>query len=346
MKLLYLHANDLQICAGVSGATQAVRNRNEARLRRRLGDLLAEMPGGPFQSKNALLALVCIERGDAQVNLDDVRKSILDAQRMVGAQSIVLSAFGHLSTEVARPQVAFEIMQRLASVVPEATLIPFGWDKSLEINVPLHHYNISFKSFTPAGRWDSAAADYDAYMAASGHYSAQGRLISKLISSGYVSGNVLDLCCGAGFVLEHIIHDSRAFGVLVGIDSSISMLALAAARLDSAVTLVAGNSEDVGGLLFSPKFNAVLMVNAAAYVDLQATFESVRKLMAPNARLIIMDEDPFVPGFFVGHPELDRASVSVGASMHIAAGFGFKRTDSLRTAIDDLHSLVATVLEL
>lgn len=153
MKVLYMHAKELQIEAGIGGKTPGQRRRAEASIRRRLGDALLELTDSNRKTTaaNALLAFVCVEKGDEKLALAAVKDDILRARARIGVAEIVIGAFGHLSKDVASAMLARSIIDDLLGMVraefPATKTFPFGWDKSIELRIPLHHYNVAFRSF-------------------------------------------------------------------------------------------------------------------------------------------------------------------------------------------------------
>ncbi len=155
MKVLYAHAKNLKIEAGIPGRNARNRKRNERKIRERLGAVLPEFDKieNPIHSDNALLAFVCVEKGDEKVDLVEIMNDVVRARTLVGASDIVIGAFAHLSNNVAEPVIAKQIIDILVESIKithkRTRQYPFGWDKSLEFCVPLHHYNIAFRSFEP-----------------------------------------------------------------------------------------------------------------------------------------------------------------------------------------------------
>src|SRR3989338_7113234 len=129
MKLLYLHTKNLRINAGVGGRRQGIRKRNERILREKLGDSLPDLTydNQQIQAKNALLTFVCVEKGDESLDLSTVAGDVIRA----------------------KASVVDGLIEELQFRMPDVKHFPFGWDKSFELNVPLHHYNIAFRSFNP-----------------------------------------------------------------------------------------------------------------------------------------------------------------------------------------------------
>ena len=149
MKLLFFHAKDLKIDAT---SDTRKRRRCQRRIRKRLGSALPELDGqSVVSSENALLVFVCVENHDVSMDLRMVCKDILESRVMLGAAEIVIGSFAHLSNDLADPSLARRIIDELASEVlaghPGTKSFPFGYDKSIDMHVPLHHYNCAFKSY-------------------------------------------------------------------------------------------------------------------------------------------------------------------------------------------------------
>jgi ubiquinone/menaquinone biosynthesis C-methylase UbiE len=347
MKVLYMHAKELEIESGVG-------KKNRKALQEKLGRLLPALDRSNLmvRSENALLALVCVENGDEQLDLGRVRGDITRAKRLIGVPSVVVGPFAHLSERPALPEAAKCAMERLylALGTEQFTEVPFGWDKSLRLHVPRHHYNVSLKSFAPQGSaWDDIAVAYDRYMETSGHYVAQARLFGMLVDKGHLAGDTLELGCGAGAALD-ILKAHAQF--LFGLDSSEKMLELARGRLtgnkhDGMISLVKGKAEDAGILFRLKTFHSVLMINLASYVDRERALTAAGGLLMPGGRLVIIEEDPFIPGFLareseklagVKHPAVDELCA-------LAEVLGFKSVERMSTEIDDVHGLVGMVFQ-
>ena len=155
MKILYMHANKVRVEAGPVGRTPSARRKNERKLRRKFGDLLPALDttNSIVSSENALVALIHIESNDEALDLGRIKNDVFRSRALIGAANIVISAFGHLDGNSACPALAKEIINRLVETIvvshPDTREVPFGWDKSLDISVPRHHYNIAFRSFKP-----------------------------------------------------------------------------------------------------------------------------------------------------------------------------------------------------
>ena len=154
MKILFMHSKNLRIEADISGRTPGKRKKAETKLRRKFGDCLPLLDASNqiTESANALLALVCIEKDDQSLDLVVVRDDIIKAKALLGVQDIVISAFGHLSENVAEAAIANQVLDLLSKLVQAACnnvkIVPFGWDKKLDIHIPLHPYNCALRSFS------------------------------------------------------------------------------------------------------------------------------------------------------------------------------------------------------
>lgn len=153
MKLLYFHANELNIEAGASGRSPRKRRKNEQMMKTLNGKFLPLLDENNRKTtaNNALLSLVCVEKGDEKLDLEKVKIDILSGAALLKASEIVVGAFGHLSNKLADVPIAATIIDELFAIVkasfPATKMFPFGWDKSLMLKIPLHHYNVSFRSF-------------------------------------------------------------------------------------------------------------------------------------------------------------------------------------------------------
>jgi len=153
MKVLYIHSKNLRIDVGGNRKPKKMREfarRIEQKQGLKLEEITKENKAAT--SPNALLAFVCVETGDEKLDLAPIVESILDARVLVGAKDIVVGAFGHLTTQPAEPGIAKLITEVLTYKVkkeyPDTQTYPFGWDKAVDLSVPCHPMNMSFKSFS------------------------------------------------------------------------------------------------------------------------------------------------------------------------------------------------------
>jgi SAM-dependent methyltransferase len=316
MKVLCAHAKNLRIEAGAGGSKPYKQRQNLERLQKAFGNALPRLDSMNTitSSENSILALVCVEDGDTDLDLSEVKKHVLQSRRMLGVPEIVVSAFGHLGgtkdPELAKTKVD-ELYQLIRAEYTATKLVPFGWDKtldleneSLSINVPLHHFNFGFASFSSAqAMWDEIASDYDELLLESGHYTAQHLLLHGL--NGQIQAPALDLCCGTGRTRHYLESVDRHLGY-VGVDISGNMIKLAN-KMASAKSLVPESNdsepifiqsdiEDALKMLKARRevFQTILLINATAYINLPKVLFQLSSIMGMDSRLIIADEDPFV----------------------------------------------------
>ncbi len=88
-----------------------------------------------------LVVLLSIEKGDEKY-VDFIIKEILEVYEKVGARSIVLYPYAHLSSNLEKPSKAREILNKifleLCKKVDYVKKAPFGWYKQFEIKIKGH----------------------------------------------------------------------------------------------------------------------------------------------------------------------------------------------------------------
>lgn len=106
-----------------------------------------------------LVVFVSVEKGD-ELNIgeivDSASKSIIDVAERVGAKSIVLYPYAHLSSNLAPPKVAIDILVRLEENLRGSGVnvyrSPFGWYKQFEIKCKGHPLSELSRSIVAVGR--------------------------------------------------------------------------------------------------------------------------------------------------------------------------------------------------
>jgi len=108
----------------------------------REGDVADEAPEGPREFRDAIVALVSVEAGDGPIEAEGMASEVADVARQVGCDRAVVYPYAHLSSELARPQVAMEILGSLAAGLSSRGLdvhkAPFGWTKSFQVRIKGH----------------------------------------------------------------------------------------------------------------------------------------------------------------------------------------------------------------
>jgi threonyl-tRNA synthetase len=93
--------------------------------------------------EEALAVFIAAERADA-VNIQDVAleasKAIQDVATKVATKKVLLYPYAHLSSELASPEIALSILQKIASLLTgyEVLRAPFGWYKSFSLKCKGH----------------------------------------------------------------------------------------------------------------------------------------------------------------------------------------------------------------
>lgn len=96
------------------------------------------------EAEEALVCFVAIEKKDEKAPEKIAEKACLEIEEVfakVKAQRIVLYPYAHLSSSLAKPKVAIEIlkkMEKLLSEKHEIIRVPFGWYKAFTLNCKGH----------------------------------------------------------------------------------------------------------------------------------------------------------------------------------------------------------------
>lgn len=128
MKLLFIHSNHLEF-----ETTEAI------------GDI-AETDGVPHDGKieECVTAFISVERDDSESvagTVENAADELRDVAAQLGTNRIVLYPYAHLSEDLAAPEVATDVLQRLEAALAEEFDVlraPFGWYKSFEISCKGH----------------------------------------------------------------------------------------------------------------------------------------------------------------------------------------------------------------
>ncbi len=107
-------------------------------------------------ASNALVVFVSVERGDTADEgfLKAVAGDVVDMARRVKASSVVIYPYAHLSSDLARPYVAREVLDKLYEAVKSqfgdgVYKAPFGYYKAFELKCLGHPLSELSRSFKP-----------------------------------------------------------------------------------------------------------------------------------------------------------------------------------------------------
>ncbi|MCG8350537.1 MAG: methyltransferase domain-containing protein [Chloroflexales bacterium] len=108
----------------------------------------------------------------------------------------------------------------------------------------------------------------------------------------YISGRILELGCGTGYVQSALAQERP--GSAVGLDASPQMLALTRQRADHCRLDLRLLRAVAQALPFaSASFDSVLATFPAEYILHPATGAEIRRVLVPNGRLVIIDAAQF-----------------------------------------------------
>jgi threonyl-tRNA synthetase len=92
------------------------------------------------ESKECLVVMVAVEKGDSKDSSLELVKNIKDIASQVKAKNIVLYPYAHLSKNLGKPAIAVEVLNETAKKLKEFKVIqaPFGYYKEFELKVKGH----------------------------------------------------------------------------------------------------------------------------------------------------------------------------------------------------------------
>jgi threonyl-tRNA synthetase len=109
-------------------------------------------PPSSYNIENALIVFVSIEKGDSQKTVYQAAGDIIAHAKTVGVNKIVIYPYAHLSSNLANPTQAFNILSMLEKRLIEKRMnvhrAPFGWYKKFTLHAaghPLSELSRTFK---------------------------------------------------------------------------------------------------------------------------------------------------------------------------------------------------------
>jgi len=105
--------------------------------------------------KDALALLVSIEKDDTEKIGSLAIKEALESAKHLGKKIIVIYPFAHISNNLEEPDRAMKLIKYLYNEAKKSDLeiisAPFGWNKSLKIDIKGHPLAETLRSYTPEG---------------------------------------------------------------------------------------------------------------------------------------------------------------------------------------------------
>ncbi|MGZ4883082.1 MAG: threonine--tRNA ligase [Halobacteriota archaeon] len=119
--------------------------------------------------EEALVAFVAAERGD-ETSIDDVAaeaaNAIGDVATKVATKRVMIYPYAHLSSELASPETALNILQEIESLLVgfEVLRAPFGWYKSFSLKCKGHPLAELSRSIHPEGKLEKKTVESEFYV--------------------------------------------------------------------------------------------------------------------------------------------------------------------------------------
>ena len=106
------------------------------------------------QVKEPLVVLTAVEHGDDQKVFDAMIEAVKKTATEVKAKNVVLYPYAHLSSNLAAPEIALNILKEAEKILAQdfkVTRAPFGYYKSFELKCKGHPLSELSKEFKPEG---------------------------------------------------------------------------------------------------------------------------------------------------------------------------------------------------
>ena len=99
--------------------------------------------------ENLIVVFVSVEKGDNKITIEKAIEEIKSYSENLKVNRLLIYPYSHLSSYLASPKYAFEILQELETksrkIINEVNRAPFGWTKSFNIKVKGHPLAENFK---------------------------------------------------------------------------------------------------------------------------------------------------------------------------------------------------------
>jgi len=113
------------------------------------------------ESKECLVVMVAVEKGDSKKSVPELIASIKKIAEDVKTKNIVLYPYAHLSSNLGKPSTAVEILNETAKKLKGFKVVqaPFGYYKSFELKVKGHPLSELSREFVVEGNEEEAELD-------------------------------------------------------------------------------------------------------------------------------------------------------------------------------------------
>ena len=99
--------------------------------------------------ENLIVVFVSVEKGDNKITIEKAIEEIKSYSENLKVNRLLIYPYSHLSSYLAPPKYAFEILQELETksrkIINEVNRAPFGWTKTFNIKVKGHPLAENFK---------------------------------------------------------------------------------------------------------------------------------------------------------------------------------------------------------
>ena len=112
-------------------------------------EIAEDAPTGTQTLRDVLVAFTSVEMGDDSDIATRAATDISASVEQLGCSRVLIYPYAHLSSKLAPPKTALEILQKLKSCIDadEVSSSPFGWTKSYAIRVKAHPLAESLRVF-------------------------------------------------------------------------------------------------------------------------------------------------------------------------------------------------------
>jgi threonyl-tRNA synthetase len=126
MRLLQLHAEFMEYEPVEEELNEAEKNILKSKIR----------------LENLIVVFVSVEKGDNKITIEKAIEEIKSYSENLKVNRLLIYPYSHLSSYLASPKYAFEIIQELETksreIINEVNRAPFGWTKRFNIKVKGH----------------------------------------------------------------------------------------------------------------------------------------------------------------------------------------------------------------